>query len=113
MKTARTADQFKQLLEQNSTRLLAHIGERLDERLEQNNVALFGQLAQYLDKQFDALRNDLKADTDRIYTTVDGIAKRFDTDENERAAINAEQERQNGWIAQVAQATGTKLVPEQ
>jgi hypothetical protein len=113
MKTAMTADQFKQLLGQNNTRHLAHIGERLDKRLEQNNAALFGQLAQYLDKQFDALRVDLKADTDRIYTTVDGIAKRLDTDENERAAINAEQERQNGWIAQFAQATGTKLVSEQ
>ena len=89
-----TEDQFKQLL-------------------EQNNAALFGQLSQYFDKRFDALTNELATRTDRIYTTVDGIAKRLDTDEQERAAINAEQQRQNGWIGQLAKSTGTRLVPEQ
>ena len=67
-----TEDQFKQLL-------------------EQNNAALFGQIARYFDKRLDSLRDDLKADTNRIYTAVDGIAKRLDTDEHERAAINLEQ----------------------
>jgi hypothetical protein len=49
MKTTMTEDQFRQLL-------------------EQNNAILFGQLAQYLDKQFDSLRDDLRANADRIYS---------------------------------------------
>jgi len=81
--------------------------------MEQNNAALFGQLAQYFDKRFDALTNELATRTDRIYTTVDGIAKRLATDEHERAAITEEQNRQNGWIGQLAKTTGTKLIPEQ
>jgi hypothetical protein len=94
LKATMTEDQFKQLL-------------------EQNNAVLFRQLAQYFDKRFDALTNELATRTDRIYTTVDGIAKRLDTDEQERAAITEEQNRQNGWIGQLAKATGTRLIPEQ
>lgn len=89
-----TEDQFKQLL-------------------EKNNAVLSGQLLEHVDKRIDALRDELVTKTDRIYNAVDKIAGRIDTDEQERAAINAEQERQNGWIGQLAQATNTKLVPEQ
>lgn len=81
--------------------------------MEQNNAVLFGQISQYFDKRFDSLRDELKADTSRIYTTLDGIAKRVDIDETERAAINSEQDRQNAWIGQLAKSTNTKLVPEQ
>jgi len=56
MKTTMTKDQLRQLL-------------------EQNNAVLFGQLAQYLDKRFDSLHDNLRADADCIYTTVDDIAK--------------------------------------
>jgi hypothetical protein len=42
-----------------------------------------------------------------------GLAKRLSTDEQERAAISEKQQRQNGWISQLAKATNTKLVPEQ
>lgn len=91
---AMTEDQFKQLL-------------------EQNNAVLFGQFSRHFDKQIGALRDELKADYNRIYNAVDGIAKRLETDEQERAAINEEQKRQNGWIGQLAEATNTKLVPEQ
>lgn len=89
-----TEDQFKQLL-------------------EQNNATLFGQLSQYFDRRFDSLRDEFKSDTDRIYNAVDGLANRIETDEQERAATNEEQKRQNGWIGQLAKATNTKLVPEQ
>ena len=131
-----TDDQFKQLLEQNNTQLLKQfdkrldarleqnnaqlieriderLDKRLDERLEQNNALLFGQISKYFDARFDALHAELKSDNDRIYTTLDGLAKRLDTDEQERAAINSEQARQNGWIGQLANATNTSLVPEQ
>lgn len=89
-----TEDQFKRLL-------------------EQNNAALFGQLTQYLDKRFEERDRKLDTGLNRIYTTLDGVAARLDTDEQERAAISTEQERQNGWIGQLARSTGTELVPEQ
>ncbi len=108
-----TEDQFKRLLEQNNSRLLKHIDEQLDERLDQKTAVLFGQLSRHFDKQLSALRDELKGDTNRIYSAVDGIAKRLTADEQERTAINAEQTRQNGWIGQLAKATNTKLIPEQ
>jgi hypothetical protein len=94
MKSTMTEDQFKRLL-------------------EQNNAVFFGQLSRHFDKQLGALRDELKDETDRIYNAVDGIAKRLETDEQERTAINAEQRRQNGWIGQLAKASNTKLIPEQ
>jgi hypothetical protein len=89
-----TEDQFKRLL-------------------EQNNATLLGQLTQYLDRRFEERDKKLDTGLSRIYTALDGIATRLDTDEEERAAINMEQERQNGWISQLAHSTSTKLVPEQ
>lgn len=123
-----TEDQFKRLLEQNNARLIERIDERLeknsteivervekrlDERLEQNNAVLFGQLSQYFDKRFESIDDKLDAGLNRIYNTLDGISHRLTTDEQERAAITVEQERQNKWIGQLAKATNTKLVPEQ
>jgi len=94
MKSTMTADQFKQLL-------------------EQNNAILFGQISRYFDHRFDSLRDELKSDNNRIYNAFDGLAKRLETDEQERAATNEEQKRQNNWIGQLAKTTNTKLVPEQ
>jgi hypothetical protein len=94
MKSTMTADQFKQLL-------------------EQNNATLFGQISRYFDRRFDSLGDELKSDNNRIYNAVDGLAKRLETDEQERAATNEEQKRQNNWIGQLAKTTNTKLVPEQ
>ena len=68
MKTTMTEDQFRQLL-------------------EQNNAILFGQLAQYLDKQFDSLHDDLRANADRIYTTVGDTAKHLDPDALSRTGV--------------------------
>ena len=56
---------------------------------------------------------DGKADGERVYQTLDGIAKRLDTDEQERTAISGQLDRQAGWIGQLADTTHTKLVPEQ
>ncbi len=123
-----TEDQFKRLLEQNNARLMEHIDARLaehnnqllervdrqlNERLEQNNAALFGQLSQYFDMRFNSLGDEFTGETRRIYSAVDGIAKRLETDEQERAAIDQEQKRQNEWIGQLAKATKTRLIPEQ
>lgn len=87
--------------------------DQLKQLLEQSNAALFGQLSQHFDERFDMLSNDLASRTDRIYTAVDGLTKQVETNDQERAAINAEQERQNEWIQQLAHSTNTKLVPEQ
>jgi hypothetical protein len=94
MKSTMTADQFKQLL-------------------EQNHAALFGQISRYFDRRFDSLGDELKSDNKRIYNAVDDLAKRLETDEQERAATNEEQKRQNGWIGQIAKAANITLVPEQ
>ena len=104
-----TEDQFQRLLEQNN----AHLLRRFDEQVEQNNAALFGQLSRYFDTRFDALRDEVRQETDRIYTAVDGIAKRLVVDEQERAALIAAQDRQDGWIGQLARTTNTTLIPEQ
>ena len=48
-----------------------------------------------------------------LYQLIDGIAKRIHDDDQERAAIVNHQDRQDGWIAQLARATNTKLIPEQ
>ena len=105
MGNSMTDDQFKRLLEQNNAALM--------ERIESSNAAFFGQLSQHFDSRFDALHNELTTATDRIYTQLDGIAKRLDDDDKERAAMSAEQDRHSQWIGQLAEATHTKLVPEQ
>jgi hypothetical protein len=84
-----TADQFKQLLEHNNTNLLKQFDVRLDEKLDEKAGVLFGQLSRHFDARFDSLSNELTAQTNRIYTAVDGIAKRLDTDEQERAAATS------------------------
>jgi hypothetical protein len=43
---------------------------------------------------------------------MDGIAKRLDTDDHERAAMNGQLGRHEGWIAQLADTANTKLIPE-
>lgn len=121
--TTMTEDQFKQLLEQNNAALMECIDarleenndqliQRIDEQIEEKTSALFGQLSRHFDARFDKLHDELTSATDRIYTQLDGITKRLDDDDKERAAINAEQDRQNGWIGQLAKSTDTKLVLE-
>jgi len=44
---------------------------------------------------------------------MDGLAKRLETDDQERAAITNQLDRHEGWIGQLAENTHTKLVPEQ
>lgn len=100
-----TEDQFKQLLAQNNAALI--------ERIETSNAAFFGKLSRHFDTHFEELRADLATRTDRLYTQLDGITKRLDDDDKERAAMSAEQDRHSHWIVQLAKATGTKLVPEQ
>lgn len=100
-----TEDQFKQLLEQNNAALIA--------RLETSNADFFGKLSRHFDARFDKFHDELTTATDRIYNQLDGITKRLDDDDKERAAMNAELDRHSTWIGQFAKAIGTKLIPEQ
>jgi Mg2+ and Co2+ transporter CorA len=113
MDATMTEDQFKRLLEQSNDQLFKRMDKRLNEKLEQNSAVLFGQLSRHFDEQFDSLRAELRDETTRIYNAVDGLAKHLATDEQERAALTEEQKRQNGWIGQLANATNTRLIPEQ
>ena len=81
--------------------------------LEENNAKFFGQLVKHVDERMDTLDATVTTRFDRLETSIDGLAKRIETDDQERAAIIGEQRRQNGWIGQLADVTNTKLVPEQ
>lgn len=84
--------------------------EQLTRIFNQQLAVFFGQV----NKRFDELETkvDTKADGERVYKALDGIAKRLDTDEGERSAIAAQVNRHEGWIDQLASATGSKLQTE-
>jgi hypothetical protein len=73
------------------------------------------KLYQHMEERFDRLE-ETKADkamVERMEITLDGIAARLHTDEQERAAIVSEQRRHGKWIGQLADHARVKLVPEQ
>jgi uncharacterized protein YoxC len=77
----------------------------------------FLKLFRHVEKRFDEIRVELdtKATTsqvDSLYQLVDSFAKRFEIDEHERLAIANHQDRQDGWISQLAKKTDTEFVPE-
>jgi len=81
--------------------------EQLRTILTEELTKVAGQIFQ----RFDALeaKVDLKADADRIYKSLDGIAKRLDDDEAERAAMTAQIDRHERWHHQAADKLGLKL----
>jgi hypothetical protein len=87
--------------------------DQFREILEENNAKFFGQLVKHVDERMDTLDATVTTRFDRLETSIVGLAKRIETDDQERAAIIGEQRRQNGWIGQLADVTNTKLVPEQ
>ncbi len=91
--------------------------KRLKDILNQQLTVFFGQMSRHFDKRFDERFNKLEKSTtanfDRIYITLDGIAKRLETDDQERVAMSSQLDRHENWISQLADATNTKLAPEQ
>jgi hypothetical protein len=74
----------------------------------------FTKLYTYMQREFGELREqlDTKASAeqvDTLYSLTDGIAKRLDDDATEQTITNS---RHEDWIKQLADNTGTKLVPE-
>ncbi len=80
--------------------------------LNKELTIFYGQVTRHADKNMRELRAELKADTNRVFNTLDGIAARLTTDEHERAASGHEQKRHKAWIRQLAKTTKTKLVPD-
>jgi hypothetical protein len=80
--------------------------------LEDNNAKFFGQVLKHVDESIDKLDTKITKRFDSVDTTLDGIAKRLDTDDQERVAAEAQLDRHGNWIGQLADATHTKLVPE-
>jgi ribosome-associated translation inhibitor RaiA len=55
---------------------------------------------------------DTMATKDEMYQRFDDIAARLDIDDTERAAVEAQVNRHEGWINQLADNTGTDLAVE-
>ncbi|MFF5004766.1 hypothetical protein ACFY3G_18280 [Streptomyces phaeochromogenes] len=83
-----------------------------EEQLNKQFADFFGKLTNHLDARLDAATAELKQDIDQVRTTVDGIAKRSETDEQERIALTGEVQRHRRWIEQIADSTGTQLATD-
>jgi hypothetical protein len=68
-----------------------------------------GQMFRHFDERFGTLRDELKTDINQVLNTVDGIANRLDTDEQERAAMNRQLARHQRWHEQTVAKLGMKL----
>jgi hypothetical protein len=108
----RLSKQLDEQEERLAKRLGKQLDEKLDERLEKNNAVLFGQLAAYVDHKLDGLRSEMNGRFDRMEMTLDRDAKAIEKDDQERLAMDHKLDRHEGWIGQLAESTGTKLVPE-
>lgn len=84
--------------------------DQLKKTLNAELADFFGKMTRHLDERLDAHETRIDGRFDQLTNTVDGIAKRLDDDATEQAIIN---NRHEGWIRQLAENTGTKLVPEQ
>jgi hypothetical protein len=100
-------DQFQEL-----TRRFGKLEKRLD---EQDETVL--KLYQHIEQRFDQL--DIKLETkadrnqvDQSQRSLDDIVSRFNHDDTERVALADKAARHEQWIDQLADNTGTKLVPE-
>jgi|GEM_PF-1683705 len=82
--------------------------------LNKELAGFFGKLHLRIDTVEQKL--DSKADREqvsRLQNSIDGLAKRIDTDDAERAVANSQLNRHDGWIGQLTDSTQTNLVPEQ
>lgn len=94
--------------------------DQLNSILDRQRVLFNHDLAGFfgeINRRFDEVEKKLetkadKKDVDRLFNSIDGVAKRIDIDEAERAAIIGQLDRHNQWIGQLAKATGIKLVPK-
>ena len=85
--------------------------DQLHDIFNQELAKFTGQLLTAINERFDTLeaKVDGKADADRVYQTLDHIAKRLDDDDAERATINHQLDRHNRWHHQTADTLHLKL----
>ncbi len=77
--------------------------------LNQELAKLSGQMFQHFDERLNGLQDELKSDINHVQNSVDGIAKRLDTDEAERAAMTHQLDRHERWHHLTADKVGLKL----
>lgn len=75
-------------------------------------AGLYGQIISHVDRRIDEFQADIDTRLDRVQVSLDRDAKQVEVDEHERAALSSQLDRQQEWITQLADASGTKLVPE-
>jgi hypothetical protein len=84
-----------------------------DQQNDQLNVSLahfFGKFVRHIDEYFDKIEARLDDRLNKQDIMIDSLAARITTDEQERAAMNSQLDRHQGWIDQLSKPT--KLVPE-
>jgi phage-related tail protein len=65
----------------------------------------FTKLFTHMEKRFTEMSQEIggvREQVSRVYDAVDGVAKRIDTDDAERAAIARQLTRHEHWIEQIA-----------
>ncbi|HWZ66169.1 MAG TPA: hypothetical protein VNX65_05275 [Patescibacteria group bacterium] len=90
--------------------------ERFDRRLKQSLDSEFAKFFGHIARLFESNKEEILAEVsikiDRLIVTIDGIADRTLTYEQEQTAIAHIQNRHTLWIKQLATTTKTKLAPE-
>jgi len=90
--------------------------DRLKELLDAQFAGFFGQMSRHFDKRFAEVNTRFDAHDarfDRLESALDGIAKRLEIHEHERVAMNAQLDRHEGWIKQLAAKVGLRLSHDQ
>lgn len=110
-----TEDQFRKLLAEQSKAIAEQFDQKLEARSEQFRKILNHSLATLcgiINLESRARMDAMEAQLNHIYNKLDGIAKRLDDDDQERAAAGHQLTRHETWIRQLGETTGTKLATE-
>lgn len=117
-----TEDQFKRILTSALDEQSAKFDKRFeaidkrfeaqDARFELSLASAVAKITDHVSAKIDAELGPMRAKIDTIYKLLDGLTKRIDDDDVERAAVTSQVNRHEGWIEQIAEATSTQLVPK-
>lgn len=110
MASVMSDDQFTELRKLLDERFAAQ-EKTLEDRLNRELAKFAGQLNRTIGERMDRLEEklDAKPDAERMYQTLDGIAKRLDDDAIERGAMQNQVDRHERWHHQTADALHLKL----
>ena len=89
--------------------------DEFKELLNTELAGFFGKMGGYFDHRF--VQQDAKLDSfggrlDQMQATLDGLAKRQETDDHERIALSSQVDRHDGCIKQLAAKVGLRLSQE-